>query len=68
MLFVVSFMCFLGMDHGIYIFLSLSLLNFVVSHERDILLLYSYKNTIVYYFFQLFLFSPQILNLCRVDV
>ena len=32
------------MDHGIYIFLSLSILNFV----RSILLLYSYKYSIVY--------------------
>ena len=39
------------MDHGIYIFLSLSLLNFVVSHARSILLLYSYEYTIVYYFY-----------------
>ena len=38
------------MDHGIYIFLSLSLLNFVVSHARSILLLYSYKYTIYFYF------------------
>ena len=32
------------MDHGIYIFLSLNVLNFV----RSILLLYSYKYSIVY--------------------
>ena len=45
------------MDHGIYIFLSLSLLNFVVSDARSILLLNSYKYIIVCYFYFSYYFS-----------